>query len=137
MSAEVNVTLDPGAVRTLLSDPRGEVGVWLGVTGREVASRARQLAPRQTGRLAASIQASDVGRTGAELSVDVEATAPYSLFVHQGTRPHVITPSQASILRFPGRGGGVVFTPKVDHPGTKAQPFLMDALRATMRNYGG
>jgi hypothetical protein len=61
-------------------------------------------------------------------------------FVDEGTKPHVIVPRHGRVLRFatggqpkttPGRitaGGGskgsnVVFTPRVNHPGTKARLF--------------
>lgn len=61
-------------------------------------------------------------------------------FVDEGTRPHIIVPRNARVLRFatggspkttPGRitagggskGSGVVFTGRVNHPGTKARYF--------------
>lgn len=38
----------------------------------------------------------------------------------EGTRPHPIVPRNAAVLRFPA-GGGVVYTRRVSHPGTKAR----------------
>ncbi len=36
----------------------------------------------------------------------------------EGTRPHPIVPRNATVLRFPA-GGRVVYTKRVNHPGTK------------------
>jgi hypothetical protein len=38
----------------------------------------------------------------------------------EGTRPHPIVPRNAKVLRFPA-GGRVVYTKRVNHPGTKAR----------------
>lgn len=62
---------------------------------------------------------------------DVVSTAPYSLYVIKGTRPHRIPVSGFTPLAFfwPKVGTGVVFM-SVNHPGTKANNFLGRALRA-------
>lgn len=41
-----------------------------------------------------------------------------------GTRPHVIRPRNAKALRFRGSSGEHVFAGKVNHPGTKAHPWV-------------
>jgi hypothetical protein len=69
-----------------------------------------------------------------DLTVEVSANTEYAIFVHEGTGPHPIVPRTAKVLRFPTRGGRIVYTTKVNHPGTDAQPFLMDALRVTIRS---
>ena len=38
----------------------------------------------------------------------------------EGTKPHPIVPRNATVLRFPA-GGRVVYTRRVNHPGTKAR----------------
>ena len=40
-----------------------------------------------------------------------------------GTQPHVIVPVKASVLRFVSREGDLVFTKRVNHPGT--EPYSM------------
>lgn len=45
-------------------------------------------------------------------------------FHHLGTRPHEITPRNASALRFPDDQGGIVFTKSVQHPGTPKRHLL-------------
>lgn len=61
---------------------------------------------------------------------DVTSTAPYSIYVIKGTRPHRIPLSGNTLLAFfwPKVGTGVVFA-HVNHPGTKANNFLSRALR--------
>lgn len=60
----------------------------------------------------------------------------YAGFVNDGTRPHQIRPKNASVLRFTV-GGRVVYAKVVNHPGTRARPFLDRALRevAAQRGY--
>lgn len=61
-----------------------------------------------------------LGGWRAQISSDV----PYFPFVVEGTRPHTITARRpGGRLRFQGRGG-VVFRRSVQHPGTRANPFV-------------
>ena len=65
----------------------------------------------------------------------VVSPQPYSMFVHEGTRPHMIFPKGPGYpLRFfwPKVGRMVAFM-HVRHPGTKAQPFLTDSLHRAMK----
>jgi hypothetical protein len=52
----------------------------------------------------------------------------YALAHHEGTAPHVIRPKSGKMLRFVSRGQ-VVYAHVVNHPGTKANKYLADALR--------
>jgi len=94
-------------------------------TALQVERSAKQETPVDTGTLRSSIQTArvDVGEhivgTNVEYAPDVEF----------GTRPHVITPDEADALAFKGTGGEMVFTRRVEHPGTPAQPFLRPAVR--------
>lgn len=55
--------------------------------------------------------------------------APYGIFVHQGTKPHVIKPKTKRALRWvPMAGNSFFFAKEVHHPGTKSDPFLYEAL---------
>lgn len=99
-----------------------------------VALTAKVLAPRRSGRLAASIRVdrnrNERGRYAFGYSVGT--TVPYGGYVHEGTAPHVYF-SHPGKMRFAGTGrwaGQTVFTDLVDHPGTPAQPFLQNALVA-------
>lgn len=52
--------------------------------------------------------------------------APHALFVHWGTKPHVIRPKNRKALRWPA-GGRFVFAREVHHPGYKGDPWLVRA----------
>lgn len=128
MSATVRFDASSAGIAALFS-PAGEVGRYMERLGEETAAAARVLAPVESGALRASIR-SDMDP---DLTVEVSANTDYAIYVHEGTAPHTITPRSARVLRFPTKGGKIVYTTKVNHPGTQPQPFLMDALRATVR----
>ncbi|MCX4750902.1 HK97 gp10 family phage protein [Kitasatospora sp. NBC_01287] len=93
--------------------------------GPDIVSDAKRYCPERTGALQESIEhhledgdlivsatGGDDGRT-------------YAAYVELGTRPHVILPRDRRALFWPGAGHPVG---KVDHPGTRPQPFLRPAL---------
>jgi hypothetical protein len=103
----------------------------------------KKLVPRKTGNLGRSI---GIGRVTATYAETV-ASAEYAAFVELGTRPHVIVPRTKKVLRWPatgsatlsGRvasGGQAIFARKVNHPGTKAQPFMVPGARKAVENIG-
>lgn len=53
--------------------------------------------------------------------------APYGPFVHAGTKPHTITPKNRRALRWVS-GNRFIFAKQVNHPGTREDPFLYEAL---------
>ena len=77
------------------------------------------ITPIKTGELRASL----FSRQTSPYRMEIGATAPHSIFVHQGTRAHEIRPVRAKALRFM-MGGKVIFARRVWHPGTRAQPFV-------------
>lgn len=103
---------------------------------------AKALVPRKTGYLARSI---GPGALTSFFAI-VHANAGYAAFVELGTRPHVIRPRRKKVLAWPagnarlsGRarsGGAMVFARKVNHPGTKAQPFLVPGARKALEGAG-
>ncbi len=59
----------------------------------------------------------------------VTVPAKYAHFVHDGTRPHVIQPKRKKALKFMSRTKGrYIIVRKVNHPGTRARPWLWRAL---------
>jgi hypothetical protein len=100
-----------------------------------VLNRAKILAPVDTGRLRASGKIKYSGlfsfRPKATVVFDVE----YAAMVNDGTRPHIIRPKNASVLRFTV-GGQVVYARVVHHPGTRPNPFLDRALREVVGGRG-
>lgn len=61
-----------------------------------------------------------------KLSGVVESLAPYSIFVHEGTRPHDIRPVVAKGLA--NKRTGEYFGKLVHHPGTRANPYFARAV---------
>jgi hypothetical protein len=53
-------------------------------------------------------------------------------YVDKGTRPHIIVAKNARVLRFE-TGGDIVFTPRVNHPGTKARLFTEQIAKSWRR----
>lgn len=96
--------------------------------GPMALNRSKILCPVDTGRLRASLRG-QANRTWTlrpqyTISTDVE----YAPFVHDGTRPHEIRPRNAQVLRFVVNGR-VVYARVVQHPGTRARPFIERAVR--------
>ena len=58
--------------------------------------------------------------------VSLSPAVPYGVYVHEGTKAHAIVPREKKVLRFVGRGG-IVFAPRVRHPGTDKDQFLYNA----------
>lgn len=91
-------------------------------------ARAHHPHQRRTGLLTsrASLKWRPVRITPTSFFVDFMATAPYAPFVEFRTKPHIILPRNAKVLRFVV-GGVTVYAKKVKHPGSKAMPFVEPA----------
>lgn len=96
-------------------------------TNVQVAARAR--VRKRTRKLEKSIvKRANVDARGPV--VYVVTSVDYARYENDGTRPHVITAVNKKVLRFPGRGGQLVFVKQVHHPGTTGSHFLTLALQA-------
>lgn len=133
--AKVGLELSQGEIRKLTIGPGAPVVKLVNQLGRRVTNSAKQRTPVNTGNLRNSIRQEPVKVEGARVSFSVVADADYASFVHDGTRPHVITPKSAKVLAFRA-GGTMVFASRVNHPGTKARPFLRNALEAEAPRLG-
>lgn len=98
---------------------------------RRIANQARVDVPVKTGNLGRSIREDDqlmVGPfvvTGGVSAGGLEAD--YALYVHEGTRPHMIFPRRPGGTLAFEVDGRTVFARSVHHPGTRARPFLRNA----------
>lgn len=132
----------PGAEFRAFRSPTGMTGKWTLEQANKVADHARLLAPKPgqgkgyaTGETVFSIKVDGptVGRSGPE--VRVLSNTDHARFVHEGTTPHKIRARPGKKLVFFSRKAGrVLFKDEVHHPGTRANPFLVKALRAV---FGG
>ncbi len=76
------------------------------------------------------------------LSGEVAANASYAGYVEEGTKPHIIESRNKKVLatsarNAPGwpivsKGGYAIFGKRVQHPGTKANPFMQRAIDNTI-----
>jgi HK97 gp10 family phage protein len=93
----------------------------------DVQNEARRRAPVDTGRLRSSIVSRSEG-SGRSVGYVVGTNVNYAAAVEYGTAPHVIKPKYKQALYWPGARHPVA---QVNHPGTKAQPFLRPAIEMT------
>ncbi len=122
------VKIYDGVLDNLLNDPNGEVGRFLKGKGREILTVARALVGVRTGRLRNSLHMRHMRDLRAQY-IWVGSTLDYALAHHEGTGPRTIVPKSGKMLRFASRGR-IVYTHSVQHPGTKANKYLSNALRA-------
>lgn len=103
---------------------------------RAVINRAKVLCPVDTGRLRASLRLERRSLFGLRMRWTVGSDVEYAAAVNDGTRPHKITAKNAKALKFKV-GGQTVIVKSVQHPGTRARPFLDRALTevAAQRGY--
>jgi len=96
-------------------------------SGAELHKVARRgVVPWRTGRLTQSFQVA-IGR----LFARVWPTAKYAIYVHEGTRPHLILPRVKMALYWEGAPHPVR---RVQHPGTQANRFLERMVRLAQPN---
>ncbi|WP_205807534.1 HK97 gp10 family phage protein [Micromonospora sp. HNM0581] len=132
---DVRIDLNAGEIRRLLYGPVGPVVRFIRSVARRVRTRAVLTCPVDTGRLRTAHR-EEVGVRAGRVYGFVENTAEYAAAVHDGTAAHVIRPRRpGGVLRFEA-GGQVVFTSLVNHPGTKAQPWLREAMEDVARQEG-
>jgi len=110
----------------MLNNPSGDVGRYLARKGRMIKMAAMAQVGVRTGALRASIHMRHLRDSRGQF-VRIGSPLNYALAHHEGTKPHLITPNRAQVLRFT-RGSTVVYAHAVMHPGTKPNKFLTDNL---------
>ena len=111
----------------MLNNPSGDVGKYLAKKGRVVQAAARAQVGVRTEALRASIHMRHLRDSRGQF-VKIGSSLNYALLHHEGTKPHIIVPDRATVLRFVSRGR-VVYAHAVMHPGTKANRYLTDNLK--------
>lgn len=72
-------------------------------------------------------------KDGYEIGHDARR-APHAVFVHWGTKPHIIRPKDRKALRWPA-GGAFAFAKEVHHPGYKGDRWLERASAEAIRQF--
>ncbi|MBS3953637.1 MAG: hypothetical protein KGZ88_11875 [Methylomicrobium sp.] len=78
----------------------------------------------KTGKLESSLKIRKID-DGYAIEHDLQI-APHAVFVHWGTKPHVIKPKYKKRLRW-ASGSGFIFAKFVNHPGYKGDPYMVEA----------
>lgn len=121
------------ALHNLLEGPQGEVATDLLRRTLNVESQAKLNASGggtgpnvRSGRLRASIT-HQLARDGGGLVGRIGSNVEYARYVEEGTEPHRIEARNKRALHWPGAAHPVL---AVNHPGTRARPYLRPALAA-------
>lgn len=123
----INTRAYERGLRRLLGGMSDDVKNAIDRTRVDVQNEARRRAPVDTGRLRSSI-VSRAMNTGRSVGYVVGTNVKYAAAVEYGTAPHVIRPKNKKALFWPGARHPVG---KVNHPGTRAQPFMRPAIELT------
>ena len=124
-------TVDPARIRQFIDTEPGIIRELMRRADR-AADYQRRNVGRRTGRLHATIRTqltTSGGRPAAQAIAGREGVTNYLGYVLFGTGPHVIVPNRARALRFVSTSG-VIFATRVNHPGTRANPFVQESLAA-------
>jgi hypothetical protein len=129
------VKIVPGVINYILKDTKGPTGVELYKRAKRMARHAKNQAPMGSGptagRLKRSIKVYRHQRYTKGQTIRIGTSVPYAKYVHEGTRPHIITPNRAdgALVFVPKGGTRVVITKKVNHPGSRPNRFLTDNVK--------
>lgn len=118
----MNLKLDNARLEIMLNEPTGEVGRHMKKIGLEILGGAKAMAGVRTGKLKRALYMRQ-GLRGRVQYVQVGADVSHARMHHDGTGPRTIRPKTGRVLRF-YVGGKIVYAMKVNHPGTKARPYL-------------
>lgn len=131
---EAVVRLDGKALDKLLKSPNGDVMRDMQRRGARVKLKAQELVGKKSHDLERSIVTRPV-MIGTDPAVLVGVFSgralKYVWIHHNGSKPHKIEAAPGKVLRFE-IDGQVVFAKSVNHPGTKPNPFLKDALEVAV-----
>ena len=114
-----------------LNMPSGQVGKYLAKKGRLIEAAAKRQVGVDTGTLRSSIHMRHMTDPRGQY-IKVGSSLNYARMHHEGTKPHLIRPNTAHMLRFYSKGQ-IVFAHMVRHPGTPANRYLTDNMRRVIR----
>lgn len=138
--ATAKLNINDNQLRNLMRGRDGAVGRvmagYAGIATQETRKVADERVNRRTGEYIRGIHSTMVAGSRGNHHVRTIASAPHSLILEKGSRPHIIVPRRASVLRFEV-GGRVVFAKRVHHPGTQAYHILLTGSRRAGRRLLG
>jgi hypothetical protein len=126
----INVKIYKPQLNLILNTPRGNLWGALHRRGESIVRGAKRQVGVRTGALRTSIHMKHTGNfTGQYLWIG--SNKNYAYAHHEGTRPHLITPSKKPVLVF-RTGTRLIRTTEVFHPGTRANPYLTTPMRKSL-----
>lgn len=124
----------------------GDTRKIMGIVALLGVREAKLLVPRRTGNLGRTIRVGRVTSKDAEVLAGGQNKVGYAAMVEYGTKPHKIVATRARALAWGGprtlggrlRKGGKAgfFAKSVNHPGTKAHPYLRPGVLSALRKSG-
>lgn len=133
------LVIDNAQMRAVLTGKSSAAVQLVQKAQRQTLTRAKVNSPVDSGMLRNSHVAEPIKVSGdkvtTEISVEGGAKQDYAMFVHEGTKPHVIKPRRKKVLSWKGPEGRV-FATAVNHPGTEPRPWLRNALQSTAPKLG-
>lgn len=123
------ITWYDSVIDHMLRAPTGTVGRYIDRKGVSTERLAVAQVGKETYDLVRSISRKTESAPYG-VKVTISAWDRKAMMHHEGTRPHIIRPRNAKVLRFKV-GGKVVYASLVRHPGTKPNRFLTDNLPKT------
>lgn len=96
----------------------------------KIESESKREAPAVSGKLRQMITTALSYLRGV-----VSANALYSIYVHEGTKPHIIVPKNRKVLA--NKRKGIIFGKRVQHPGTKPNRFIVRAVENSKETIEG
>lgn len=141
------VLIDPAKLAELMRSPSGPVVRALIEDAELVKIEAQRLVgvsrpdpvPRRKPRRPGTLRDSIVKRVAWDnegVVILVGSDDPIALYHHEGTQPHPIEPKDAEFLVFYWPvTGRVMYLKRVQHPGTRPNRFLTNALRVLAGRY--
>lgn len=127
----VAVSFDFSFLNKLTSRPRRIISLFLEMVLEDVAANMVREAPVDEGKLSGNIGVVKFSDFIWGVLIDVAYWRP----VQFGSRPHIIRPKNAKVLRFETKGN-IVFAKFVNHPGTEPNPFIDRAMDLTRPRIG-
>jgi hypothetical protein len=123
-----SVRLDTGALNRLLHGRTGDVGRVMAGFASLATTEVRKVADERVQTRTGAYKRGIGSTLTSANRVEVRATAPHSIFLERGTRPHLIVPRrEGGFLRFEV-DGRVIFARSVNHPGTRPYHILRDGV---------
>ena len=130
-----NVVIYDAALDKELRSSSGIVWKYMEKRGKLALEAAKKQVGVKTGALRMSIHMKHLANSTGQY-VWIGSNKNYAYIHHQGSKPHLITPSRATTLRFTS-GGRVVYARSVLHPGTKPNRYLSSQMKYFFMSLSG